>query len=196
MPETSQLKSATPSRLLKSDEYIVGTHISLRLVTLEDCDATYVSWLCDPLVNQFLETRWTQQTLHSIRDFVSTLLHDPYNYLFAIIEMATQQHIGNIKIGPINFHHQHAEISYFIGEKTAWGKDYATEAIHLVTAFAFQTLQLHRLQASTYASNRGSQRALEKAGFTLEGRLVQKLRISRALKNIYMPFLPIAKHSI
>lgn len=59
-------------------------------------------------------------------------------------------------------------MSYFIGEKNAWGKGFATEAIQLVTHFAFEQLHLHRLQAGLYASNIGSGKALEKAGYHLE----------------------------
>ena len=38
-------------------------------------------------------------------------------------------HIGNIKLGPIDFIHKNALISYFIGEKKYWGKNITTMAI-------------------------------------------------------------------
>jgi ribosomal-protein-alanine N-acetyltransferase len=152
-----------------------GNKISLRTVTVADCNETYVNWLADPLVNRFLETRWSDQTLDAIRKFVMNTSANADNYLFAIIETSTQKHIGNIKLGPTNRHHHYADVSYFIGERAAWGKGYATEAIQLVTQFAFEKLDLHRVQAGVYASNVASAKALEKAGFELEAVFKQQL---------------------
>lgn len=57
---------------------------------------------------------------------------------------------------------------------------YGTEAMALLVAYAFDNLGLHRLQASTLSPNVAAQRSLEKAGFTLEGRQRQAVRIGQA----------------
>jgi RimJ/RimL family protein N-acetyltransferase len=145
-----------------------GDRVSLRLVTLDDCTERYEAWLADPAVNQFLETRWRPQRLDSIREFVGGMLGSTDSYLFAIVENATGMHVGNIKVGPIAGNHLYADISYFIGERGCWGKGYATEAIRLATGLAFERLGLHRMQAGIYASNGGSGKALEKAGYRKE----------------------------
>lgn len=157
--------------------FLKGAKISLRLVEEKDCCARYVSWLEDKAVNQFLETRWAIQSLDSIREFVNSKRDDPVNYLFAIIENDSKRHIGNIKLGPINFNHGFADVSYFIGERDCWGKGYATEAIKLVTRFGFEELKLHSLQAGLYESNTGSKKALENAGFQYVGRFKSKLKL-------------------
>src|SRR5262249_11823943 len=150
--------------------------VLLRLLTGKDCNETYLNWLLDPEINQFLETRWRKQTLESITEFVESLWLDPDNYLFAIIEAETKKHIGNIKLGPINRNHLYADISYFIGERSAWCRGYASEAIQLVTQFAFAQLKLHRVQAGLYANNIGSAKALEKAGYHFEAVFRKQLR--------------------
>ena len=61
-----------------------------------------MSWLQDPAVNAYLETRWSPQSLESVRAFVSAMAEDPANYLFAIVQNQGGRHIGNLKIGPIN----------------------------------------------------------------------------------------------
>jgi RimJ/RimL family protein N-acetyltransferase len=66
-------------------------------------------------------------------------------------------------------------VSYFIGERSCWGKGLATAAIRAACGIAFERLDLHRLQAGLYAGNVGSLRALEKAGFTREGVWRQQL---------------------
>lgn len=145
-----------------------GGKITLRQITLQDCTDSYVEWLNDPDVNQYLETRWNRQDIFTIEDFVKSQRDNGHSILFAIINNSTQYHIGNIKIGPINLHHHHADISYFIGDKNLWGKGIATEAIRLVCQFGFEEIHLHRIEAGVYSDAVGSWKALEKNGFVRE----------------------------
>ena len=155
---------------------IIGQAIILRTCLLSDCNETYVKWLNDPLVNMYLETRFSEQTLHSISEFVDSNLKSESSYLYAIITNDSEKkHIGNIKLGPIHPHYAYADISYFIGDIDYWGKGIAAEAIKLVVDFAFTQLKLRRLQAGAFEDNIGSIKALEKAGFELEGRFREKL---------------------
>ncbi len=165
------------ARAILPAERLEGERVALRLVTLDDCNERYVAWLADPEVNRYLETRYAEQTLEMIRSFVSSMLASDHSYLFAIVESTTREHVGNVKIGPVVPRHLFADVSYFIGERSAWGKGYGTEAVRLVTRFGFERLGLHRCQAGFYESNIGSQRVLEKAGYTLEARLLKQLRI-------------------
>lgn len=146
-----------------------GTKISLRQIERSDVTAQYLQWLTDPSVNQFLETRWDPQTMESIRDFVDRMVSSPDNRLLAIIENYTSQHIGNLKIGPINRHHNYADLSYFIGAKEYWNNGFATEAIKAAIAYAFDELGLYSLRAGVYADNLGSRKVLEKCGMTYRG---------------------------
>ena len=65
-----------------------------------------------------------------------------------------------------------AEIGYWLGE-AYWGRGIATEAVRAVTAHAFREHGLRRLFAVPFAWNGASARVLEKAGYTLEGRMRQ-----------------------
>ncbi len=163
------------NRTIKDHDSFAGPNISLRLVTLRDCKEHYLAWLRDPRINQYLETRWNRQTIQTIRDFVKQVRASPDSYLFAIVERSSGDHIGNIKLGPINPHHKHADVSYFIGEPSRWNKGYATEAIAIAVRIGFDQLGLHRIQAGVNESNVGSTRALEKVGFRKEGSFRKQL---------------------
>ncbi|MEI7057735.1 GNAT family protein [Nocardioides sp. CCNWLW239] len=63
-----------------------------------------------------------------------------------------------------------ASLGYCLGE-VAWGHGYATEAAGAVLTWAFDTLDLNRVQAEADTRNAPSARVLEKLGFTLEGTL-------------------------
>jgi [ribosomal protein S5]-alanine N-acetyltransferase len=151
--------------------------VRLRPVAMADCSERYVSWLRDPLVNRFLETRWSEQTIETVQAFVGAMLESPHSHLLAIVERATERHVGNVKIGPVNAPHSFADISYFIGEREVWGRGLATEAVALATRFGFEALKLHRLQAGLYESNAASRRVLERAGYIYEGSLKAQLRL-------------------
>jgi RimJ/RimL family protein N-acetyltransferase len=163
-------------RAIHPGEILEGEEVSLRLCVLDDVNETYLSWLADPIVNRYLETRWTEQTLDTIRAYVAGKLASPSSYLFAIVERASGRHVGNVKLGPVIANHDYADISYFIGDRAAWGRGFATDAVRVATAFGFSRLLLHRLQAGVYETNVGSFRVLEKAGYTHEGRHAKQLR--------------------
>ena len=61
-----------------------------------------------------------------------------------------------------------AEIGYWLGA-AHWGGGIATEAVALVTDWAFGAHGLVRIFAQPFAANLASRRVLEKAGYELEG---------------------------
>ena len=171
---------------------IVGQKISLRMVEPSDCNSTYLGWLNNPEVNQYLETRWEEQTLEKINAFVQDVRESSHSILFAIVFEG--RHVGNIKIGPIHPIYRYADISYFIGDTTAWGKGIATEAVRLVTHFGFTTLGLHRCQAGVLAPNVGSRKALERNGYRQEATYRQKTFIHRGDAYVDSYFYGILAH--
>ena len=82
--------------------------------------------------------------------------------------------IGGEAVGSIgvflkeNVYRKSAEIGYWLGEPF-WGQGIITEAIRQICGIAFQKFDIVRIFAEPYAYNTGSRRALEKAGFVLEG---------------------------
>lgn len=140
-----------------------------RLLTPEDVSERYVGWLNDPEVNRYLETRFSPQTRQTCEKFVSDMQNDPASHLFGMFDKATLEHIGNIKLGFINAHHKSGQLSLLIGEKSRWGKGYATEAIRCITRWGFDALELERIEAGCYETNLGSLRAFLKAGYGVEG---------------------------
>ena len=159
--------------------------ITLRQIEFADCTSIYVKWLNDPEVNQYLETRWITQDGNTIKEFVRGQRENDHSILFAITLSKQGTHIGNIKIGPIERHHSHGDISYFIGDKRYWNKGIATKAINLVCGFGFEELKLRRIEAGCYADAVGSWKALEKNGFVREGIFREQVLFHGAYMDIY-----------
>lgn len=144
----------------------------LRLCALqeEDCSDRYVAWLQDDNVTRFLEARWSRHDKYSLGAYVAECLAAEDVLLLKIERRDSRQHIGNIKLGPIDNNHLCGEVGYFIGDLESWGCGYASEAVSAVVDWAFEACEIWRLSAGCYYSNMGSVRVLEKAGFVLEGR--------------------------
>lgn len=164
---------------------LIGGVCSLRQIELDDCTEEYVGWLNDPRVNKFLETRWETQDINSIREFVRSQIDNDTSYLFAIVSGKEEKHIGNIKIGPVNKRHKHADISYFVGDVSFWRRGIATEAIGLVCGFGFNSLNLNRIEAGAYAAAEASWRALERNGFMREAVFRQQALCDGSYMDVY-----------
>ena len=63
-----------------------------------------------------------------------------------------------------------ASLGYCLTE-AAWGRGYATEAARALLTWAFNSLDLNRVQSETDTRNVASARVLEKLGFVREGTL-------------------------
>ena len=79
--------------------------------------------------------------------------------------------IGSIgaHIGP-DIHRYSAEIGYWIGE-SYWNKGIMTLVLKSFSDYAFEKLGMVRLFATVFEWNPASARVLEKAGYSMEGRL-------------------------
>lgn len=147
-----------------------GQRIFLRTLTEGDVGDAYLEWMRDPQVVQYLESRNQTQTLATLREFVNKMNASVRDHLFGIFLSDDGEHIGNIKIGSIREPHRSADLGLMIGQRSAWGKGYGTEAIALATSYAFDQLQLNKLWAGMYAENLGSYHAFIKAGYREVGR--------------------------
>jgi RimJ/RimL family protein N-acetyltransferase len=124
----------------------------------------------DPQVTKYLECRFYPNSKESLQDYVRGKLSYESSVFLAIILKENQMHIGNIKLDFIlNRVHRLGDVGIVIGIRDHWGKGYASEAIKLISNYAFNTLNLHKLTACCYASNKGSIRIFEKSGYEIEG---------------------------
>jgi RimJ/RimL family protein N-acetyltransferase len=155
---------------MNNSYFIHGERIYLREVRVSDVNESYYRWMNNPEITRYLESRFRPNSLDSLREYVQQKLHDSNSLFLAIVLIDGDRHIGNIKLGDINWVHRFGDVGLLIGEKECWGKGYATEAIGLVTRFAFTVLNLHRLTAGCYASNPGSAGAFLRNGWQEEGR--------------------------
>lgn len=149
--------------------FLEGKRIFMREVRLSDVNETYYRWMNDPEITQFLESRFVPNSMERLQEYVRNFTGNKDNILLAIVLKENHRHIGNIKLGPINWVNRFGDVGIAIGEKDCWGKGYGIEAISLVSKYAFNTLNLHKLAAGCFKSNKGSVKMFQKSGFETEG---------------------------
>tara|TARA_B100002019_G_scaffold126528_1_gene108984 strand:- start:11047 stop:11601 length:555 start_codon:yes stop_codon:yes gene_type:complete len=160
-------------KFLKIDKKIpdlrsTGSACILKPMTIHHATNEYVGWLNDKNINQYLESRYQNHTIISVKDFIKENINDE-NTIFYAIHSIDNLHIGNIKLD-INPIHLRGDIGFIIGNSDYHGKGIATSAISLLCSYAFK-IGLQKVTAGAYENNIGSSRALQKCGFIQEGYL-------------------------
>jgi len=78
--------------------------------------------------------------------------------------------IGDIALQDLDWKNRSCSLGYGLTKLKYRDKGYTTDAVKAIMQYGFSHLGLERISASTQESNIGSQRVLQKCGFTLEGR--------------------------
>ena len=108
-------------------------------------------------------------TRESARAFLDLVSRQNPTTFYAVA--TSREAIGGIGLSlNKDVHRLTAEMGYWLAE-SYWGKGIMTETVVTFTAYAFEKFGLVRIYAEPYAYNLSSCRVLEKAGFTLEGRM-------------------------
>jgi [ribosomal protein S5]-alanine N-acetyltransferase len=163
---------------------LVSERLKLTPLGLDHYSESYVSWLNDPRVNQFMESGG-DYTLEKLHDFLKEV--ETSNILFWAIHLKeSHKHIGNIKIDPINLKHRYAEYGIMIGDRHEWGKGYAKEATILVINFCFsKIIDLRKVNLGVHAKNTGAVELYKKIGFNVEGCFKQHVETNDGYDDVF-----------
>ncbi len=97
---------------------------------------------------------------------------------FAIRECETMNPIGSTALHGIDLRNRGATFGIMIGDPSARGKGYGTEATSLMLDYAFSMLGLHSVSLTVAEFNIAGQRAYARAGFKECGRLRERIRFA------------------
>ena len=156
---------------MKLEIPLVTQDLTLRSLNTSHAGGPYLTWMNDPEVMAFTESRFTAHDAASLVSFIGAMNDSPTNLLLGLFSRDDDTHIGNIKLGPVETGHQRAWIGIVIGDRSRWGRGLATQAIDAVAHHGLQNLGLRRVLAGIYADNQASLRAFLKAGFLEIARL-------------------------
>ena len=104
-------------------------------------------------------------------------------YDWALTDRETGKMIGTCGFTTLDFNNNAAEIGYVLNPQY-WGKGLAGEAVKCVMKFAFDTLNVHRVEAKYMIGNDRSRRVMEKCGMTFEGVRRASMFVKGAYRDI------------
>jgi ribosomal-protein-alanine N-acetyltransferase len=141
--------------------------LKLEPMSLKFCTDKYLKWLNDIEIYKFLETGGNY-TIESLSSYIVNITENPVLF-WAIIEKQSGEHIGNIKIDPINLRNSIGEYGILMGDKEFWGCGYAMEASQVVISYCFNNLRLRKISLGVVKDNIAAVKLYEKLGFEIEG---------------------------
>lgn len=92
--------------------------------------------------------------------------------------------VGTTTLFNLNLDNGRAEIGYALGQ-AYWGKGYMNEALKALLSYAFEVMDLRRLEADVDPRNVASIRTLERLGFQREGYLRERWHVNGEIQDAY-----------
>ena len=139
-----------------------GSKVRLEPPSLDHM-AAWIGWRADTRVTRYLTFR-TPGTLKGQAEWLETTAKDDSMVAWSIMVCESGQHIGGATLEKIQWRTRNAECGLALGETSAWGKGYATEAGAMVIRYAFRELNLEKVWATVMGDN-ASRKTLEKLGY-------------------------------
>lgn len=155
--------------------FLEGASIYLRPLQHGDLSGPYASWINDQEVMCYMEAGIFPNTAEDLEAFFKNVTSRRDQVILAIMSKKLRRHIGNVKLGPIDWVHRRAHFGILIGDKQFWGKGVGTEATRMMVRYAFMRLNLNRVDLGVYAEHESAVRCYERVGFKIEGKLRQDL---------------------
>lgn len=151
---------------------LTGERIILREYRKEDL--VYMrKWVNDYSITKYLSNLFLYpHTLHDTESFLNIMIEGRSNMKgFVIAHRDTEEYIGQLDLIKIDWPNRIASIGIVIGTKENLGKGYGAEAIKILQDFAFNKLNLLKLELEVRAYNERAISCYKKCGFIEEGRI-------------------------
>ena len=151
-------------------EIVPGQRIFLSHPRREDVPL-YARWFADLELTTYIGAVGMSSTPEHEQEWYDGLVRDKDRKMFAIVVREGQRMIGNVDFHAVDYRRGVTELGIAIGDKSAWGQGYGSEAVRLMCDYGFTFLGLHTIYLWHVAFNERGHHAYLKAGFKEAGRL-------------------------
>jgi RimJ/RimL family protein N-acetyltransferase len=110
-------------------------------------------------------------TIEQQKEKILNNIKSPNNVLFTICRKEDNTPIGQTALFRIDWVGRMAIFYIGIAGRENWSKGYGSEATAIMVEFAFQTLNLNRIQLHVAVENQGAVKIYQRSGFQIEGTL-------------------------
>ena len=166
-----------------SESILEGQKVRLRPTEERDLPR-FVEWLADRDVTRWLAAMGDPPTLEDEREWYERRREDTESVMWSI-ETLEGRLAGNVELR-LTPRAKRAEMGIAIQDKALWSRGLGTDAVRLVLRYAFEELELNRVELTTDEDNSRAVRCYEKCGFAREGLLRQHRLIDGKFGNTVM----------
>ena len=183
--EPPRIKAALVDFCLHVDE-----HTEIRLLRIEDAHALYDAVMRN---REYLKPwmTWVDKVIDAsdTHSFVRGAEREAYEHTsFKAGIWRNRDLIGLIDLKDIDWTNGHAAIGYWLDQDFS-GHGIMTQAVRLLTEYAFDALDLHRIEVHVATENTRSRHVPERLGFALEG-------VLRGVQRIHGTYLDHALYAL
>jgi ribosomal-protein-alanine N-acetyltransferase len=162
---------------------IDGSHIYLRPVVLNDA-AVIRKWHNDPEIVRLARVGEKKTTLKQEKADISAARRSRDQAYHIIAISSDNTPIGFLRFNYIDTTSGNTWLRVIIGDKRAWGRGYAGEAMRGYLKWLFNDLHVHRVTLECYSTNLRAIRFYKKLGFKQEGILREAVLINGKYHDI------------
>jgi ribosomal-protein-alanine N-acetyltransferase len=142
-----------------------GEKVLLKRFTLDLVTERYLRWIRDPKTTEFIWKAGPDYSLEDLRAFGTTMMDSADDLFFAIHDQHGAGHVGNLRLGPIDWRKRVSGFGILIGEAAKRGLGYGTEATDLAIRYAVTDLGLDAVRFEVVADNLPAMRIYDKLGY-------------------------------
>jgi ribosomal-protein-alanine N-acetyltransferase len=159
------------------------SRLTLRFLNVSDIPAAYKIFSHPEVMRYWSYPAWTDQSQAQ-----EWLIHTQEGYHTGnALQLAIERNADPILIGTCTLYQFHvasrrAEIGYALG-RPYWGTGYMQEALQALLHYAFETLDLNRIEADIDPRNLASASVLERLGFLKEGHLRERWIVNEEVSD-------------
>lgn len=148
-------------------------------------------WINDPRVRKYLATRVFPMSLEAEREWLKkinphTVPNPPPNVVLMFGPLGQEQPIGSTGLMNFNWVARQAEWGVLIGDVERWNQGFAREVAGRMLRYAFEELNLNRVELRVNAGNLGGVKAYRRAGFVHEGQLRQAAFVDGEFQDVIL----------
>jgi ribosomal-protein-alanine N-acetyltransferase len=154
----------------------------IHLAELKEEDASKLhEYSKEPKLNEYSGPYKASESLEKAKEYIEICkknILEKKSHVLGIYENSSNDFVGTIGFFGLDEENKNGEIGFWVA-KDYWNKGYMTEAVKLMTHYAFKILNYHRIYAHFHELNQAVGKILGKVGYEKEGELRQALKSNK-----------------
>lgn len=151
---------------------ILGDKVFLRRVERDDLPH-FMRWMANPATRRFILRHQPMSLMEEENWFDGLMKDSSRSQFYCIVDGESSALVGNIGLRDIDLRSRSAELGIMIGDTENQDKGYGTDAMRALVRYAFEEMNLNRIQLRVHEDNPRAIHVYEKIGFAREGVLRQ-----------------------